>query len=102
MPKSRAISALESLARSVPGITTHRLGEDRVAVEISISSNQFDFDKLRQHPLLKQNGTEKVPGVSSTICFDECHDRVHLTTYYPDDLEALLRAVYCGEELAPA
>jgi len=75
----------------LPGIKVEELGSERMAVVIDRNQcDHIDYDRLRQHPLIKQDGVPKQPGISGTICLDECAGKIHLGTYFSTDLIKLV------------
>ena len=99
---ARSISALTALAGAIPGLTVKHLGGERMAAQISGTAGQFDIDLLRRHPLIKQNGDTRVSGASNTICCVECGEHLHLESYFPIDLETLIRASWNNAVPVPA
>lgn len=81
-----------STLNTIPGVKAEEMSTDRIAVKISLSNPHIDFDRIRQHPLIKRDGVEKLPGQRGTVCLDECTTTMHLGSYYPEDVVHLVHA----------
>lgn len=87
--------ACENL-NTIAGVKATVMSVDRIAVELKLNSPNIDFDLLRQHPLVKRDGVDKIPGQQGTVRLDECGDTLYLGSFHADDVVTLINAARCA------
>ncbi len=79
----------EALDR-IPGVTAQELGRDRMGAVINLSGGSFDPEKIQGHELVREAGTP------ARVKHDQCGDKIHLESYFPEDLLTVVRSGYKG------